>query len=147
MEEFRTPIEYGKSEVIYEAPQGIALLAVGSMVETAVHVKELLDADGKEVTLVNMRFISPMDEELLHRLAATHAIWVTLEENVKSGGFGEKVAGFLVEHNYQNITQLIISLPDEFIEQGDVSILKEKNGLDEVTVFKKILEITEGDRA
>ena len=147
LEEFRTPIEYGKSEVIYEAPQGIVLLAVGSMVETAVQVKELLDADGREVTLVNMRFIAPMDEELLHRLAATHDIWVTLEENVKSGGFGEKVAGFLVEHNYQNITQLIISLPDEFIEQGDVSILKEKNGLDEVTVFKKILEITEGVRS
>jgi len=113
------------------------------MVETAVRVKEMLVADGKEVTLVNVRFISPMDEELLHRLAATHETWVTLEENIRSGGFGEKVSGFLVEHNYRNITQLIISLPDEFIEQGDVSILKEKNGLDEVIVFKKILEIME----
>lgn len=141
LEEFHKPIEYGKSEVIYEAPQGIVLLAVGSMVDTAVRVRELLIADGKEVTLVNVRFISPMDEELLHRLATTHAIWITLEENIRSGGFGEKVSSFLIENKYQNITQQIISLPDQFIEHGDVSILKEKNSLDEISVFKKILEL------
>ena len=141
LEEYHKPLEYGKSEIIYEAPQGIVLLAVGSMVDTAVRVRELLIADGKEVTLVNVRFISPMDEELLHRLATTHAIWITLEENIRSGGFGEKVSSFLVDNEYQNITQRIISLPNQFIEHGDVAILKEKNGLDEVSVFKKILEI------
>ena len=140
LEEFRTPVEYGKSEIIYEASQGIVLLAVGSMVEAAVRVRELLVADGKEVTLVNVRFISPMDEELLHKLAANHETWITLEENIKSGGFGEKISSFLVENKYQNITQIIISLPDQFIEQGEVSILKEKNGLDEVSIFKKIIE-------
>lgn len=141
LEEYHKPLEYGKSEVIYEAPQGIVLLAVGSMVDTAVRVRELLIADGKEVTLVNVRFISPMDEELLHRLATTHTIWITLEENIRSGGFGEKVSSFLVDNEYQNITQQIISLPNQFIEHGDVAILKEKNGLDEVSVFKKILKI------
>lgn len=141
LEEYHKPLEYGKSEVIYEAPQGIVLLAVGSMVDIAVRVRELLIADGKEVTLVNVRFISPMDEELLHRLAATHAIWITLEENIRSGGFGEKVSSFLIDNDYQNITQRIISLPNQFIEHGDVAILKEKNGLDEISVFKKILEI------
>lgn len=140
LEEFHTPIEYGKSEIIYEESQGIVLLAVGSMVETALRVRELLIKDGKEVTLVNVRFISPVDEKLLHKLAATHETWVTLEENIKSGGFGEKVSSFLVENKYQNITQVIISLPDQFIEQGEVSILKEKNGLDEISVFKKIIE-------
>ncbi|MGB8450945.1 MAG: 1-deoxy-D-xylulose-5-phosphate synthase [Anaerocolumna sp.] len=165
LEEFNTPIEYGKSEILKEIPQGIpepisipipewrnkgvieetyqqdniVILAIGSMVETAVQVMTDLNERGKKVTLINVRFIKPMDEELLHRLATSHGTWITMEENVKMGGFGEKVAGFIMEHNYRQVGLINISLPDQFIEQGDVAVLKEKFNLDAPSILKNIL--------
>ena len=147
LEEFRAPIELGKSEVLYQISQDkdmnqaetIVLLALGSMVETAASVREMLIANGKQVSVINVRFVSPMDEELLHELAKNHTAWVTMEENVKAGGFGEKVASFLSEHNYQHVKHINISLPNQFIEQGDVSVLKEKMGMDAESVFRKVI--------
>lgn len=142
LEEFQTSIEYGKSEIIYHSKSNnsIALLAVGSMVETAVQVRNQLTQAGKEVTLVNVRFISPLDEEMLHKLALECHTWVTLEENIKAGGFGEKVSSFIIENKYQ-IQQINISLPDRYIEHGDVSILKDNLGLDEGSIFRKVMEL------
>jgi 1-deoxy-D-xylulose-5-phosphate synthase len=111
------------------------------MVETAAGVREMLIEVGKQVSLVNVRFISPMDEEILHRLAVKHTIWVTLEENVKSGGFGEKVASFLSEQGYNQVKYLNISLPNQFIAQGDVRVLKEKLGMDMTSIFRKVLDL------
>lgn len=148
LSEFQAPIEWGKSEILYTASevkedenQGktIVLLAVGSMVETAVSVREMLNTADYPVILVNIRFITPLDEELLHQLAKDHTVWVTLEENVKSGGFGEKVAGFLMEHNYRQIDLINISLPDQYISQGDVSVLKEKLDMDANGIYTKII--------
>lgn len=155
LEEYRAPIEWGKSEILFDIPQyklstinqneqdayendNIVLLAVGSMVETAVKVREMLVETGKRVSLINVRFIAPMDEALFHKLAVHHKTWVTMEENVKSGGFGEKVASFLIEHNYAGIKHFNISLPNEFIKQGEVSVLKEKLGMDAVSIYKMI---------
>lgn len=142
LEEFQAPIEYGKSEIVYhsKATNAIALLAVGSMVETAVQVRNLLIKEGKEVTLVNVRFISPLDNDMLDKLAKECNTWVTLEENIKAGGFGEKVSSFIIENKYQ-IQQINISLPDRYIEHGDVSILKDNLGLDEVSIFRKVMEL------
>lgn len=159
---FHAPIVQGKSEAIYTSvpnvsirshsgslelneskafnEEAVVLLALGGMVESAVTVYEQLIAIGKEVTLINVRFVKPMDEELLHLLAISHGKWVTLEENVAAGGFGEKIAAFLMEHNYRQVKLLNISLPNQFIEQGDVSILKEKLGLDDLSMVKKVLE-------
>lgn len=148
LSEFQAPIEWGKSEILYTASEAkedenqgktIVLLAVGSMVETAVSVREMLNTADYPVTLVNIRFITPLDEELLHQLAKDHTVWVTLEENVKSGGFGEKVAGFLMEHNYRQIDLINISLPDQYISQGDVSVLKEKLDMDASGIYTKII--------
>lgn len=158
--EYNTPIEYGKSEILNINGQEktvpvhsikpvesgssfsadhIVILAVGSMVETGYQVMTKLISMGKEVTLVNVRFIKPMDEELLHRLSKSHGIWITMEENVKSGGYGERVAGFLMEHNYRQIRIINISLPDQFIEQGDVAVLKEKLGFDAPSILENII--------
>lgn len=157
---FHTPIELGRSEALYttvtgakiEAEKGnliidnssyhedsTVLLALGSMVETASTVFEELVATGREVTLINVRFVKPMDEELLHKLAKTHGKWITLEENVKAGGFGEKIAAFLMDNDYRQIKLLNISLPNQFIEQGDVEVLKEKLGLDDSAICSKAL--------
>lgn len=163
--ERQTPIEYGKSEVIYTKPTGIpdkisvepqavneqregnifeaesiVILAVGSMVETAATVWSELNNAGKQVSLVNVRFVKPLDEELLHRLAVSHGIFITMEENVKSGGFGEKTASFLEDYNYHKIKLINISLPDQFIEQGDVPVLKKKFDFDAESILKRITE-------
>lgn len=141
-------IEYGKSEVIFDCDyktnellqenNRIVLLAVGSMVETAVEVYNRLITNGYIVTLVNVRFIEPMDVERLHSLSLTHKLWVTMEENVKNGGYGEKVAAFIQENKYNHVNHLNISLPNAFIEQGNVSMLKKKYEIDHISIYEKI---------
>jgi 1-deoxy-D-xylulose-5-phosphate synthase len=69
----------------------IALMAVGSMVKTAVEVREKLKGKGYNVTLVNGRFVKPIDTAMIEKLSDNHTLLVTMEENVESGGFGEKV--------------------------------------------------------
>lgn len=138
LEEFNAPIEYGKSELIYRESK-ILLLACGSMVEVANEVREQLKKVGESATLVNVRFVSPIDETLLKDLLPTHKYVVTLEENIKSGGFGEKIAGFLCRNNYNDNSYISISLPDAYIPQGDAALLRRLNGLNAETVTKKIL--------
>ena len=123
----RTPLVYGKAEVLYKESE-IALLAVGSMVETALKVRDLLRKESYQATVVNMRFVSPMDTEILDEVAANHRIVVTLEENVLSGGFGEKVAAYYAERGWHARLKNI-ALPNQYIEHGDPQILKEKYGL------------------
>ena len=81
-----------------------------------------------------------MDVELLHELAQKHAVFVTLEENVKRGGFGESVSVFLSSHHYGNINHINISLPDVYIEHGDRKTLELKYELDIQSIIKRICE-------
>ena len=136
--QFRAPVEYGKAEMIYEE-EGIALLAVGSMVKTAEGVRERLKECGLSCTLVNARFVKPMDEEMVRRLSATHRLIVTMEENVESGGFGERVRTFADEQELPGQI-LSITIPDEYVEHGNVELLKKEIGIDEESVTKRILE-------
>ena len=136
--QFRAPVEYGKAEMIYEE-EGIALLAVGSMVKTAEGVRERLKECGLSCTLVNARFVKPMDEEMVCRLSAAHRLIVTMEENVESGGFGERVRTFADEQELPGQI-LSITIPDEYVEHGNVELLKKEIGIDEESVTKRILE-------
>ena len=138
LSQFRAPVEYGKAEMIYEE-EGIALLAVGSMVKTAEGVRERLKECGLSCTLVNARFVKPMDEDMVRRLSATHRLIVTMEENVESGGFGERVRTFADEQELPGQI-LSITIPDEYVEHGNVELLKKEIGIDEETVTKRILE-------
>ena len=133
----QAPLEYGKSEVLTEGSE-IAILAVGSMVKTGSEVAEKLQAEGRTVTLINVRFVSPIDKEILDRLAEKHRIYVTLEENVKSGGYGQKVADYLLETRKQSVRLLNIAVPDVFIEHGGVSELQKRFGLDTQSIFDRI---------
>ena len=90
LKEFRQPIVYGKSEIIYKE-KDIALLAAGSMVRVAEEVRKQLKEKGYRVSLVNARFVKPLDEACIEELCQTHSLIVTLEENVLNGGFGEIV--------------------------------------------------------
>ena len=138
---FRAPVEYGKAEMLYEE-EGIALLAVGSMVKTAEAVRLRLKESGLPCTLVNARFVKPVDEEMIERLARGHRLIVTLEENVASGGFGERVRTFADEKELP-AQILSVTIPDEYVEHGNVELLKKEIGIDEDTVTKRIREAWE----
>lgn len=132
----RTKVEYGKSEIIYEE-KDIALFAVGSMVKTAVSVREKLKEMGYSCSLINARFIKPIDEEAVEKACKGHKLIVTMEENVLSGGFGEKVRTY-VDSLHTEASVLCIALPDEYVEHGNVELLKQEVGIDADTVVKKI---------
>ena len=136
--EYREPISYGKSEMIYEE-KDIALLAVGSMVKTAVILREMLKEQGYSVTLVNGRFIKPIDTEMIDRLQKNHKLIVTMEENVASGGYGEKVLAYMNEKQYDN-DFMSVCIPDEYVEHGNVDLLKKEIGIDADSVMKRIVD-------
>lgn len=138
LREFRRPIVYGKSEILYEE-EDIAVLAVGSMVKTAEEVRKNLKEIGYSCTLVNGRFIKPIDTEVLDELAKDHRLLVTMEENVRSGGFGEKVRDYVQEQKLP-VQILNIAIPDEYVEHGNVALLYEEVGIDAKTVTKRIIE-------
>ena len=138
LEEYREPICKGRSEVLFEGTD-VALLAVGSMVKTGVQVREMLLEDGENPTLVNARFVKPLDEKLLSQLAEHHRIFVTMEENVATGGFGSQVADYM-RRTHPEVLVSTIALPDSFIEHGNPEKLKEKAGIDRISVYKKIKE-------
>ena len=136
LEEYRAPIVHGKSEMLYEE-EGIALIAVGSMVETAVKVRDLLKKEGWNCTVVNARFVKPLDEAMLQHLTEQHKLIVTMEENILSGGFGEKVLDYY-NHTQADLHVMNIALPDDYIEHGSVDLLKEETGVDAQSVYNKI---------
>lgn len=138
LKEFRSPIAYGKSELLYEE-EDIAILAVGSMVKTAEQVRRRLKEIGYSCTLVNARFVKPVDTDMITELSKDHRLLVTMEENVQSGGYGEKVQDWIVQKKLPTAV-LNISIPDEYVEHGNVDILYEEVGIDAESVTKRIIE-------
>ena len=135
--ESREPIVFGKSEMIYEE-DSIALLCVGNMFESGAAVRENLLAMGYHCSLINARFIKPIDEELLTELAKNHTFVVTIEENVRTGGYGDKVQEFVSDHHL-SLQTLTIALPDEYVEHGNVNVLRKEVKMDVDTITERIV--------
>ncbi len=136
LQEYREPIVYGKSESIYEE-KDIMLLAVGSMVKVALNVRAKLKEMGYSCSLTNARFVKPIDEDAVKCACDGHKLIVTMEENVASGGFGEKVREYV--DGLDNDSKVIcIALPDEYVEHGNVELLKQETGIDADSIVKKI---------
>ncbi len=133
----RAPIEYGKSEAIYEE-EDIILFAVGSMVKVALTVREQLKERGYSCSLTNARFVKPIDEQAVREACREHKLIVTIEENVLSGGYGEKVRAYVDELN-ASAHVLNIAIPDEYVEHGNVELLKREIGIDADSIVKKIM--------
>ncbi|WP_022764679.1 1-deoxy-D-xylulose-5-phosphate synthase [Butyrivibrio sp. XPD2006] len=138
LEDFRAPIEMGKCEPIYEE-KDICLLAVGSMVKIAEEVRLILKDRGYKCSLVNTRFVKPIDTDYIHRAAATHRLFVTMEENVASGGFGEKVRSYIDEKRL-DANVLSIAIPDQFITHGSVDKLLKELRMDAQSVAERIID-------
>ena len=129
LQEHRDPVCMGKAEVIAREG-GIALLAVGSMVKIAQEARRILKERGCRVTLVNMRFVKPLDTGLLDQLAEDHSLFVTLEENVKSGGFGEAVLAAAARRKEKWPPVQVIAIEDQFVPQGSIPELLHRLGMD-----------------
>lgn len=140
--EFRAPVLYGKSEAVFEE-EDIAILSVGHMFDTAAKVREKIKEAGLNASLINARFVKPVDEEMLVTLAKDHRLFVTIEENVKTGGFGERVMDF-AERMELPVRVLAVTLPDDYIEHGSVSVLRKEVMLDAESVYKQILTVYAG---
>lgn len=140
LKEFREPIEKGRAEVIRQGRKA-ALLACGSMVRTAVDTADMLAEKGIEPTVINMRFIKPLDREAIIKAAKEHSLIVTMEENVLSGGMGENISAVLEEEGITGTRVLHIAAEDIFVKQGSVSELTDYLGLDKMSVFAKILDV------
>lgn len=137
LKEYRTAIEYGKAEWIYRENE-IALFAVGSMVKTGEAVRDALKAMGHHASLINARFVKPIDEMAVMEACRNHRLIVTMEENVSCGGYGEKVLECMKNSGAENL-YLNISIPDEYVEHGNVEMLKKEIGIDADSVTQRIL--------
>ncbi|MBD8926177.1 MAG: 1-deoxy-D-xylulose-5-phosphate synthase [[Eubacterium] rectale] len=137
LKEYRSPIRFAKSETIFKGTD-VAILALGSMVKTAETVCGILKEHGITATLINARFAKPFDGEVIKSLTAYHHTIVTMEENVKSAGFGEHVAEYL-EDNGIDLKLINISIPDAYVEHGNVDKLKEMLKIDALSVADRII--------
>ena len=136
LKEYREPIKLGKSEWIRIGSR-VALLAIGTMVETAMEVEELLAKDGIDATVVNLRFAKPLDYEMLDEVLDYHSLIVTMEENVLSGGVGEHICRYVELHS-TGVRVIACGIPDKFIHQGSIKELLEETGLDAQSIYQKI---------
>lgn len=138
LREFRAPVSLGKAELLY-AEGEVCLLAVGSMVKTAEEVKELLNASGCKCSIINARFVKPIDLQAVEWAARNHRLVVSMEENVASGGYGEKVREAM-DALGTDTGFMQIGIPDEYIEHGNVELLKQEIGIDAPSIAAKIKE-------
>lgn len=136
-ESYKQPLEPGQSEWMIRGSE-IALLAVGSMVETAAEVCAGLEEQGCHPSLINVRFIKPMDEKILEELIPEHRLIVTMEEGVITGGYGQSVATWYETRGISDVQVCPVALPDQFIEHGSVEILREKYGISAKQIMERI---------
>ena len=137
MRDFRAPIEYGKSEILYEE-EDIAVIFVGHMAELADRVRKKIKETGYSCSLVNARFVKPLDKDMLEQFAKDHSLFVTIEENVITGGFGEQVMDY-VSSAKLDVHVRNIGISDDYVEHGNVEILRKEVGLDCDTIVKQAI--------
>ncbi len=143
-------LEIGKSEILRDGGE-IAILAYGSMVYPAMEAAKNLEKDGIDTTLINARFVKPLDSELILALAQTKRVIVTVEEAYLAGGFGSAVMELLEENNLLDKVKIVrMGVPDRIITHGDPKLLLAKYGLDADGIYTKVketIEILEDRRA
>ena len=136
LKEFRTPILYGKSEVI-SRESGIAILFIGHMSGLGESVWKAIKEAGYHCSLINARFAKPLDTELIRDLCRDHELIVTIEENVLAGGFGEQVVQYVMQTGEKTRVRTI-GISDDYVEHGNVEVLRKEVGLDQETIVAQI---------
>ena len=133
-------IPLGKAELLKEG-EDLLILAVGASVYPALKAAGDLEKQGFNATVVNARFIKPLDENLILTLAASHGRVLTVEENVVAGGFGSAVLELLADQGLFGVAVKRLGIPDTFVEHGSQDILRQKFGLDAPGILQGALEL------
>ncbi|QTA92830.1 1-deoxy-D-xylulose-5-phosphate synthase [Desulfonema magnum] len=129
IEENIVPVPVGKGEILRHGDD-ILILAVGSSVNDALDAHSQLTEQGISATVVNSRFVKPLDSELICSLARKIPRMITVEENVRDGGFGSAVLECLCDQGVTNFQLERIGIPDTFVEHGPQKFLRSKYGID-----------------
>ena len=138
LKEYKAPVELGKSEVIYEG-QDIVILSVGNVMEECEKAVQILREKGYVPGLVNVRFIRPMDEDLLRELAKKYSLIVTVEENQLIGGYGQMVSAFLHRNGCEN-RLLSLGIADYFVRHASVAEQRKEAGIDADSIVNSIID-------
>jgi 1-deoxy-D-xylulose-5-phosphate synthase len=137
-------LEIGKGEILRDHGGDVAILAYGSMVHPSVQAAERLAKDGIEATVVNARFVKPLDVGLLLALARTKRLILTVEEAYLAGGFGSAVMEVLEENGLLGQVRVVrMGVPDRLVTHGDVQLLLAKYGLDSDGIYTRVKESVE----
>jgi 1-deoxy-D-xylulose-5-phosphate synthase len=133
-------LEIGKAEILRDGGD-IAILAYGSMVYPSIEAAKNLEKDGVETTVVNARFVKPLDSELILALAQSKRLIVTVEEAYLAGGFGSAVMELLEENGMLDTVKIVrMGVPDRIVTHGDAKLLLAKYGLDADGIYNKVKE-------
>lgn len=136
-------LEIGKGEILRDGGE-IAILAYGAMVHPSLAAAEHLAKDGIEATVVNARFVKPLDASLLLALGRTKRLIVTVEEAYLAGGFGSAVLELLEENGLQDKVRVVrMGIPDRLVTHGDPKLLLAKYGLDADGIYTRVKESIE----
>ena len=138
LEENRQPIIPGKSEIIHTGEK-MVILSVGNMMEESLKLIELLKEEGYDPGLVNVRFLKPFDKELIRELSSSYELIITVEENLKIGGFGQLISAYLHETGLKNIL-LSFGIDDCFVDHATVDCQRRWCGIDAGSMAARILE-------
>src|SRR5688500_16065187 len=133
-------LEVGKGEILRDGGE-IAIVAYGSMVHPSLMAAENLEKENIQTTVVNARFVKPLDAPLLLALARTKRLIVTVEEAYLAGGFGSAVIELLEENGLQDKVRVVrMGVPDRLITHGDAKLLLAKYGLDSDGIYNRVKE-------
>lgn len=136
-DELANPIEFGKGEIVYKAGNDALIIALGTTNQMALEICKELKKDNIFTTLINPRFIKPIDEDLIINLTKKHKKIYTIEDNVRIGGFGNQVQALLNDYKISKKVKKF-AFPDQFVEHGDVDVLYKSLGLAKDDIIKKI---------
>ena len=143
MFDWKTPFEklqIGKAQIIKEG-KDIAILSIGHIGNSAIKATELLTNENIEVAVYDMRFLKPIDEDMLHQIFKNHTKVITLEDGVIIGGLGSAVMEFAADHHYSNTVIKRLGVPDKFIEQGTIAELQTECGFDVNSIIRIVKEM------
>ncbi|MCR5344515.1 MAG: 1-deoxy-D-xylulose-5-phosphate synthase [Lachnospiraceae bacterium] len=140
LKELKNPIELGKSEVIKEGRK-VCLIAYGSMVKNAFEASLILQEEGIDVGVVNLRFAKPLDYDMLRDVAGKYDTVITVEDHAVYSGAGVMISDFYEREGIANVKIIHLGIPDKFIEQGSTAVLYKDCGLDIDSIVSKVKEI------
>lgn len=139
-----TKIPIGKAEIVFETPgSDLAILALGNMVYPAIAAAQKLAQFHVGVTVVNLRFVKPLDRHLLRQIGLTYENILTVEDNIVEGGLGSAILEFFAENGLNHFKFKALGIPDKFVEQGAPYILYHQLKLDEPGIFEHAADLLE----